>query len=68
MRITSRTVTFAVDPPHLDQIAPAMTQLCGLVVRIDDSSTAIKSDLFAINAAEGASETLLDRGVLCSAF
>lgn len=50
MGITSRTVTFAADPPHLDQIASAMTQLCGLVVRIDDSSTAIKSDLFAINA------------------
>lgn len=49
MGITSRTVAFACDPPQLDQIPSAMTHLSGLVVSIDDSSTAIKSDLFEIH-------------------
>lgn len=50
MGITSQTVRFTDGPPDLDQIAAAMTRLCGLPVSVDDSSPAIKSDLFEIHA------------------
>lgn len=50
MGITAQTARFTGEPPKLDQIKAAMTQLCGLAVSVDDSSTAMKSDLFAIHA------------------
>lgn len=50
MGITSQTVRFSDEPPNLEQIAAAMTRLCGLPVSVDDSSPAIKSDLYQIHA------------------